>query len=396
MRNSPFRGAHCNYVDCLSTYSLCTHVCRYIHPQQSSKFREIWLREKSKRQWYRYSQNLARTRTCTCVAGGMNNAGTNSELTVAVTGSSGSTRARTPATDDDDNGNHDVVSSAGPSAEELGWCITWTLAFPTLLTSFSFGSREDNIVWQRLALYIIFGSSMTESMSRSAASMTPTFSLPTTSTSPFSWTHSLGYGEICPETVLRILQRIPHLFGNHQDQDQNDKQQKVLTVADLGSGNGKVLLTAALGLSVGRAIGIEIAPTLHAQAVTNYEEHWKYWDAGCSTIPTSTTGSTNTDSPTDSTTVWEWKCADFTVDTEWVELVDLIFIHATVFEEALMDQLNVLCQGCRSGTYFCMVSQPLNTTTGFSDGGAGSIETIDEVHLDMNWGQATVYLQRKN
>jgi hypothetical protein len=328
-------------------------------------------------------------------AGGMNNAGDRSELTVAVTDSTGSTRTRTrtPANDDDDNGKHVVVSSAGPSAEELGWCITWTLAFPTLLTSFRFGSREDNIIWQRLALHVIFGSSMTESMGRSAASMTPTFSLPTTSTSPFSWTHSLGYGEICPDTVLRILQRIPHIFGgNHEEQEQNGKQPKVLTVADLGSGNGKVLLTAALGLSVGRAIGIEIAPSLHAQAMENYEEYWKYWDADCTTIDTSTTDdSTNTDS----TTFWEWKCADFTVDTEWVELVDLIFIHATVFEPALMEQLNVLCQGCRSGTYFCMVSQPLNTD-GCSNGGAGSIETIDEVHLDMNWGQATVYLQRKN
>jgi hypothetical protein len=248
-------------------------------------------------------------------------------------------------------------------------------------------------------LHVIFGSSMTESMGRSAASMTPSFSLPTTSATPFSWTHSLGYGEICPDTVLRILQRIPHLFGNHEDQDQRGKEQKVLTVADLGSGNGKVLLTAALGLFVGRAIGIEIAPSLHDQAVKNYEEHWKYWDAGCSTIDTSTTDTSTTGSTTDSTngltTAWEWKCADFTVDTEWVELVDLIFIHATVFEPALMEQLNVLCQGCRSGTYFCMVSQPLNTT-GCSDGGAGSIETIDEVHLDMNWGQATVYIQRKN
>jgi hypothetical protein len=326
----------------------------------------------------------------------MNNAVIGSELAAVVTGSTGNTRTRTLADNNADNGNH-VVSSVGPSAEELGWCITWTLAFPTLLTSFTFGSREDNIVWQRLALHVIFGSSMTESMGRSAASMTPTFSPPPTSTTPFSWTHSLGYGEICPESVLRILQRIPHLFGNHQNKDQHGKQQKILTVADLGSGNGKVLLTAALGLSIGRAIGIEIAPSLHAQAVTNYEEHWKYWDAGCSTIDTSTTDSTNTGSTnTGSTTVWEWKCADFTLDTEWVELVDLIFIHATVFEPALMEQLNVLCQGCRSGTYFCMVSQPLNTARCSDAGGAGSIETIDEVHLDMNWGQATVYLQRKN
>jgi hypothetical protein len=65
-------------------------------------------------------------------------------------------------------------------------------------------------------------------------------------------------------------------------------------------------------------------------------------------------------------------------------------------EQAQMDQLNVLlCQGCRSETYFCMVSQTLNPT-GYSDGSSGSIGTIDEAHLNMNWGQATVYLQRKN
>jgi hypothetical protein len=375
VRHSTFRGAHSNPI---------------VQTVQKS-IPDV-------RQWYTHN-TLSGPGYTRAGAGGMINDGTCSELAVAVKGSTGSTRTRSgiPAKDaaDDDSGNHVVVSSLGPSAEELGWCITWTLAFPTLLTSFRFGSREDGIVWQRLALHVIFGSSMTESMGRSAASMTPTFSLPTTSTAPFSWTHSLGYGEICLNTVLRILQRIPHPFGNHQDQDLNGKPQKALTVADLGSGNGKVLLTAALGLSVGRAIGIEIAPSLHAQAVINYEEHWKYWDADCSAISTSTTDSTTGSTTCNgSTTDWEWKCSDFTEDTEWVELVDLIFIHATVFEKALMDQLNVLCQGCRSGTYFCMVSQPLNTTS-CSDGAAGSIETIDEVHLDMNWGQATVYLQRK-
>jgi hypothetical protein len=296
-----------------------------------------------------------------------------------------------------DNNNNDGNNVVRPSVEELGWCITWTRAFPTLLSSFAFGSTTSSnhdIVWQRLALDVLWGSkthtsssSMTGTMGRSEASMTPTFS----PTAHFSWTHSLGYGEICPDTVLSILQRIPHLASTNDSSDSdNNNNNKGITIADLGSGNGKVLLTAALGLlSVDRAIGIEIAPSLHAQAVSNYQEHYKYWDADCSSCNTgSSTGTTSRP------TIWEWKCGDFTVDTEWVGLVDLVFIHATVFEEGLMEQLNVLCEGCKKGTYFCMVSQPLATSADAP--GTSSIETIDEVHLDMNWGQATVYLQRKN
>jgi hypothetical protein len=53
-----------------------------------------------------------------------------------------------------------------------------------------------------------------------------------------------------------------------------------------------------------------------------------------------------------------------------------------------MEQLNVLCQGCRSGTYFWYGEPAFEHACGSDAGGsAGSIETIDEVHLDMNWGQ---------
>jgi hypothetical protein len=137
---------------------------------------------------------------------------------------------------------------------------------------------------------------------------------------------------------------------------------------DLGSGNGNVLLAASLARQVSQAIGLEILPHLHDQAMDNVE-HWKLLDKSVTEVE------------------WRFACADFTVDRDWIRRADLVFIHATVFEDSLLQTLNSLCQECRPGTVFCLISRPLKEE--------GGIRSVAEFQLDMSWGIATVFLQQK-
>ena len=66
--------------------------------------------------------------------------------------------------------------------------------------------------------------------------------------------------------------------------------------------------------------------------------------------------------------------------------VRLVWVHATVFDDALMESVQQICEACPRGTYFAMVSKPLS---------ASSIQTRGVLLLPMSWGQATVYIQKK-
>jgi len=84
----------------------------------------------------------------------------------------------------------------------------------------------------------------------------------------------------------------------------------------------------------------------------------------------------------------DFRCCDFTVDTEWVDVADLIFIHGIVFEKCLMEHLEQqLCPQVKAGTYIVTVSRPLVNEEAF--------ERIAELQVQMSWGRGTAYLQRR-
>jgi len=268
-----------------------------------------------------------------------------------------------------------MISSLEPSTAELCWRIQWTLAFPTLVSSLllvvvaattgeHLSPEDPDTTWQMLALGVLFGNETNENKPILTTAGTPADTCPL-KTMSVAWSKSLGYGEITVETVVQLLQRIRWHARNHNCSSDDT----IMTVVDLGSGSGRVLLAAAVGHAVRKAIGMEIAPSWHQAALQNYETIWQYWDMDCSN------------------TVWEWTCGDFTLETDcWIKETDLVICHATVFEPGLMDALHALCQECRSGTYFCMVSQALQ---------GDCFETLEQVQVSMNWGQATVHLQRR-
>lgn len=233
-----------------------------------------------------------------------------------------------------------------------------------------------------------------------------------------TWKDSLGYGEITAPAVFEVFHFVrskqirlsSHLHRdeshlhldddhhhNHNSKDDNDG----LVMVDLGSGNGRVLFASCLcHYPIRKAIGLEIVPALHQEALMNYQA-WNWLEPGPG-LPSSTS------------VAFDFRQADFTVDTQWAEQAHLVWIHATVFEDALMDQLEGLVKSkCRRGTIFCLVSRPFRTEqedqNGIvqdvtddddnsdcdDDGDTDVLVTIGELQLDMNWGQGTVYVQQK-
>lgn len=174
------------------------------------------------------------------------------------------------------------------------------------------------------------------------------------------WSDSLGYGEITPQTVFLIIDWIR--------QNPNLHLVDRGCIVDLGSGRGNVLLAAGLAHPWSKLMGLEIVPDLHDEAICK-GNLWTELD------------------PLYKGAEWALHCADFTVEKDWIEQADLVFIHATVFGSQLMETLNELCAKCRPGTIFCLVSAPLNVSR--------KIRMLVEFHLEMDWGLATVFIQQR-
>ena len=264
-----------------------------------------------------------------------------------------------------------MSDGSAPSLKNLLWKITWTLAFPTLVPKLVFtDEHEHDVTWQQLAWHALTslhtrstkGPKGTERLTSVDGHVT---AKPVYTPCDHDWKDSVGYGEIKPSVVLALL----HWLWEQQQTRPDLKLPDHPCIVDLGSGNGKVLMAACLSsFCVSKAIGIELLHPLHLQAVENCQ-HYKSVDWSLSEPE------------------WDLCCADFTIEKDWIGHADVVFIHATVFEDDLREVLNSLCQTCRPGTVFCLVSWSLREVNG--------IRSIADFQLDMDWGLATVYLQQK-
>lgn len=206
---------------------------------------------------------------------------------------------------------------------------------------------------------------------------------------------SLGYGEITEQAIFKIL--LQHI-GLCRLQ-----ATPVQTMVDLGSGTGRVVLAAAIALSpfLKVAMGLEIVPELHTQAL----ELQTLWNRKAYTVSPFDCESDDDscknqlDTATMATTRLDFQCVDFTRNTEWTKSADLVFMHCTVFEEALFVTACDLCVTVKPGTWIITVSRPLlqcfDEATVASAMPDGTFEIISELHLEMSWGRGRVFVQRK-
>ena len=198
-----------------------------------------------------------------------------------------------------------------------------------------------------------------------------------------STTNSLGYGEIVPQTIIRAIHQIKNYSNGCLSLDTCNEQNYLLKtggkskVVDLGSGTGRVLFAAALTHSFAYAVGIEIVHGLHAQALQN----WKRWNEN------ELIGASRVIEPG---TKFHFICGDMAEYQDMIDDASLVIVHATLFDEKLMDVVQQLCESCFSGdaacsTWFVMVSKPLR---------GPRFETLSVEHCRMSWGYACVYIQR--
>jgi len=185
---------------------------------------------------------------------------------------------------------------------------------------------------------------------------------------------NLTYGEIHPKSIAWCIQYIcSHYWLS------NGSPFTGGTIVDLGSGNGKALLAASLMHPYRQAVGIEIVPSLHHAAryllETTIGNEYLFLDQR------------------QGTTIFTTLNGDLTcVDTKFLDDADTILVHATMFDNNLMNHIHRLCRACKDGTYFIMISQCL-----VNDRNSQVIhfETIMEVELSMSWGKTCVFIQRK-
>jgi hypothetical protein len=377
--------------------------------------------------------------------------------------------------------------------EDLAWQITWIRAFPWLVLlhpsllrhASRYGSDDQawSLVWQRLALRSLWDSVppnddavsanrafMHEEKCNNSAHVTSFLKnrqSPSTEnyasynqqagggvadsekeapppTDPL-WPNSTGYGEIKDESITEIIAYM-HQKGYLSV---NALNQRTLTMVDLGSGSGRVLISACLACQYQidsclppptransaqilryKGLGYELVPSrhmlacqrlyhlhrrldLHADIKSGQPADFDAWTdnyheglftSGSSDSCSIMCGVAAVDSrhscggleippPTCIASSFDvsFYCADFTTDTSWVQTADLIWIHSTVFEQPLMSKLASLCRECRRGTLFVMVSKPLESTGSGED--LPAFRTLNVLRLPMDWGLASVYLQ---
>lgn len=264
--------------------------------------------------------------------------------------------------------NHvdDWISS---QAKELEWRITWCLAFPTLVPCDIFVDDTDETTWQLVAFQEIFSPTSHESKSELSFD--------------FFENASLGYGEIAYNSVFTIIEWIKEDGWNPVCENTGT------LLIDLGSGNGRILFAAALAHNFDKAVGVEIQPELHQDAMENLDK----WNQRQLYI----VDNQRHDEVTMHKTIFDFYCDDFTRNKfrDMLSEAQLVFIHATVFDETLMECVNEMCHGCCAlGTYFVMVTKPLCSTCTLGSR-FSTISTRAKLQLAMSWGEATVYIQRK-
>eukprot|EP00978_Attheya_sp_CCMP212_P040081 scaffold215150_cov50-Attheya_sp.AAC.1 len=201
---------------------------------------------------------------------------------------------------------------------------------------------------------------------------------------------SLGYGEITPKTVTELMLLCRH---HAMIETSGRRNYRLESVVDLGSGSGRVLLAACLSLStVRRAVGLELVPALHQQAMSHLAS---YNDAR------SLADLMSTDI--------HFFCCDFTAPhaEEWIRDADIMIVHGTVFDQELHGWIQQMAESplCQSGTFFCMVTHPLSlsskktSSSGYQYANSGHheimFETLVTQQMAMDWGHATVFIQRK-
>lgn len=170
------------------------------------------------------------------------------------------------------------------------------------------------------------------------------------------------YGEVTIASMARIFDMVyKHRRSNASNIFNQAKGGKFV---DLGSGSGIPVFMAAMLHPFDTCHGIEILTTLHDMAIKG-KQIWdeKYQNRLSSTVQFTCGSITDL-------SVHDWRDAD------------LVFVNSTCFDNTLIQSVDRLARGLRSGAYIVTLSQQL---------GADAFELVTEDRLVMSWGMADVF-----
>jgi hypothetical protein len=173
---------------------------------------------------------------------------------------------------------------------------------------------------------------------------------------------SLTYGEILFRPFVSMLRELYALNLN--------KEERLHKFVDIGSGCGKAVFAAALGMQVDNCVGIEILEGL-AEMSKGVLGHWD--DNVKSKAPEHT-----------QSTTFEFIHGD-ALEIPWQD-ADVVFINSTCFDEELLDKFSQQCSQMRKGTFVITTTRQLTNKY---------FQMAKEVMLEQAWGSATCYLHVK-
>lgn len=137
---------------------------------------------------------------------------------------------------------------------------------------------------------------------------------------------------------------------------------------DLGSGTGKPVVAAALLHSFSLCCGIEVVNKLYTASLRAKLEYDKHHVSQTEII------------------FREGSFLDLD-EVDWTT-GDVVYANSTCFSTEMMKAISAIASHMRPGAFFISLTHPLDESAGF--------EVIAEERLEVSWGSADFYLQRKN
>lgn len=267
------------------------------------------------------------------------------------------------------------------TTEECSWLTSWVRAFPTLLSYVLHASspEEEGVTIPRylslVAFDQIFSHDKFQNDQNEIKDERVLRDVEKHDCNSKEEALNLGYGEILPESMMDVVEEIMlyslKFLGS--------KKRMLKKVIDLGSGRGRTLFATALACPSAKTfVGVEISSSLHREAL-DHQELWRRSSLENEYLD------------------FHFVCEDMRNDVvkEHIWGADLVVCHATLFSEELMSRVQDICESscCLKGCFFVMVSRCLavGDDTGIENCELGAITRTRM----MDWGPATVYVQRK-
>jgi SAM-dependent methyltransferase len=178
---------------------------------------------------------------------------------------------------------------------------------------------------------------------------------------------SLVYGEVDLEGFCNLLQSL---------QSASQQDQQAGTFYDLGSGSGRAVFAARFLGDFENCTGIELLPNLH-QLATSVQSLYKFMYKHKLKKQTI-----------------DFHCSDF-LEYDWSDGT-VVYCPSLLFDDCLMERIAVQALKLQPGAFLISLKKfPNHSADSDSQGFHRSFEMVSQSVVPMSWGDASVYVYRR-